>query len=549
MVDRPLACRPVPFDALGGTSALFRAYAAADARLAPFFAHPRWHDPAAWRAAADAATAHPRDRDGLVDALAAQQPRYGADADARVAAAERLRDPRAVAVVTGQQVGLFGGPLYAPLKAITAIQLARRIEAETGRPAVPVFWMASEDHDLAEVDHATVGTATLRLPPLARPVTQLTAGAAGRVVLPEAIAEVVEAAVRALPETPFRADVAALLRASYAPGTTLADAFGRLTAGLFAGTGLVVLDPDDDAVKRLASDVFARAADARGAADAVNAAGERLAALGFHAQLAASAPGFFLLDDRGRLALEPAGADPADGLRLRQTGEAISDDALDALVRDHPERLSASASLRPVWEDALLPVAAYVGGPGEIAYWAQLRPVYDALGVPMPVVFPRTSATLVDAPARRALARTGLTVETAGGGDDALFDRLAAHDAALDAAFDTARAALDAAFDGLAPALAAVPEATLARSHGAARTRAAHAVTALRAATRRAERRQQSQLRTDTDRIATWLRPGGGLQERTQTLLPFVARVGPSLVAHLIDTLPLGDAAHHVVDI
>jgi len=542
-------CQTAPFEALPGFSPLFRAYAAEDDRLAPFFAHPRWNDPASWRAAADAATAVKRDRNALADALAAQQPRWGDD-PSRLDAVERLRDDRAVAVVTGQQVNLFGGPLYIPLKAVTALQLARQIEAETGRPTVPIFWMATEDHDYPEIDHVRFDETPLKLGAPPRPPHQLNAGAVGRIVLPESITALVDEAVAALPDAPYADDVARLLRRSYTPGATLGDAFGMLVAGLFAGTGLVILDPDDPAVKRLAPEVFARSVSVRGAADAVNTAGQELADLGFHAQVTASAPGFFLLDERGRLALDDGG----DTIRVRLTGETFTPEQLAGIARTAPERLSASASLRPTWEDALLPVAAYVGGPGEIAYWAQLRPVYDALGVPMPVVVPRTSATLLDAPTRRAMARTGVTLETADGHADALFARLLPPDPARDAAFEQAHTALAAVFDALP---LGDGEATLERSRAAARTRAAHALDRLHEQTRRADRRAHAQLRADADRLAAMLRPGGGLPERALSILPFVARYGPALVPHLIGTLPLGNpegegeakAAHHVVDV
>lgn len=538
-LPRSMDCQPVPFEALPGFSPLFRAYTEGDERLAPFFAHPRWHEPDAWRAAAEAATAYPRDRAALVEALRAQQPRWGDDL-ARTAALDRLADDRAVAVVTGQQVNLFGGPLYVPLKAITALQLARQIEAETGRPTVAVFWMATEDHDFPEIDHVRFGATTLRLEAPPRPAHALNGGAVGRLVLPDGIAALVDAAVDALPDAPYAARIADLLRQSYAPGATLGDAFGRLLAGLFEGTGLVLLNPDDPALKRLAPEVFARSVAARGAAEAVNDAGQHLADLGFHAQVTASAPGFFLLDERGRLALDDAG----ETIRTRLTGETFAPDALADLARTAPERLSASASLRPTWQDALLPVAAYVGGPGEIAYWAQLRPIYDALGVPMPVVYPRTSATLVDAPTRRALARTGLNVATARGDADALFADLLPPDPSRDAAFAEAERALTAAFDALP---LGTSDPSLDRARASARTRALNALGRLHAQSRRADRRAHGQLRADVQRVASYLRPVGGLQERALSILPFAARYGPALVPHLLETLPLGEAAHHVV--
>ena len=540
-----MTVRPVPFSALPGFSPFFRAYVAGDARLAPFFEHPDWNSDAALRCASDAAANHPRARTALVDALRAQAARWGPDADAD-RATERLLDPASVAVVTGQQVSLFGGPLYTVFKAATAVALARRVEAVTGRPVLAVFWLASEDHDFAEASEVTVGAATLRLPAPPRVPGELGPGAAGRVVLDDRVLPLVEAAVAALPETEHATGVAAALRAAYAPGTTLADAFGRVLRFLFAGTGLVLLDPDDPALKALAAPLFARAArDGHAPARSVTEAGGRLVAAGFHAQIpAATAPGFFLLDERGRLGLDADG----DGYRVRATGERFTAAELEALAHDAPGRFSASVTLRPTVQDVLLPTAAYVGGPGEIAYWAQLRGVYAWAGVPMPVVYPRASATLVDARTRRALARLGLEPEDAAGPADALFARLAAHDPALDAAFADASAALDAVLGALASHVGGI-DATLERSAEAARVRMRHALGGLHEKTLRAERRTQSDLRRAAEHAVGALRPGGVLQERVLSALTFRAGYGPAFVAHLIDALPLGEPAHAVVSL
>jgi bacillithiol synthase len=529
-----MTVRPVPFHRLPGSSALFEAYLTGDALLAGHFAHPDWASDAALRAAA-----FPRDRAALVAALGAQQPRWGNDPSV-AAALDRLAEPDAVAVVTGQQVGLFGGPLYTLLKAVTAVRLARHVAAVTGRPAVPVFWMASEDHDVDEVAHARVGEAVLRLPPVGIAPGNVNAGAAGRLVLDDRMGEVVAAAVAALPETEQRAGLAAALRAAYAPGTTLVDAFGRLLRHLMGGQGLVLLDPDDAALKAQGAGLFAWAARSGGAVEAVRAAGEALTAAGFHAQIPdPTAPGLFLMDAAGRLVLD---AD-ADGYRVRATGERFSRAALEAVATSTPERLSAGVTLRPAWQDTLLPTAAYVAGPGEIAYWAQLRGVYDAAGVPMPVVYPRLSATLVDARTRRALDRLGVSPEEVEGPADALFARHAAYDPAQAAAVGHAEQAVRNALAALDAHLTALPAAT----REAARVRMLREVERLHEKARRAERRRQEDLRAAATRAVTMLRPDGLLQERAQSALPFAAHYGPLLAAHLAETLPLDPGRHYVV--
>src|SRR5690606_4757764 len=257
----------IPYRALGA-SALFAAYAEGDPRALAYFAHDPWQAAARAEAARRAAAA-PRDRDALADALLDQNPAWGEDEEPAVRdGIARLRDPESVAVVTGQQLGLFGGPLYTAHKALTATLLARQIEAETGQPAVPVFWLAGEDHDFAEV-HATtlldrytparvayddgvppdanrgpVGRLTLRAPIAAPP-------AAAAAPPPPPPPAALEAAEAALPPTPLAAELLAALRADWAPGTHWRDAFARTLRRQTAGSGLVFVSADDARLKKL----------------------------------------------------------------------------------------------------------------------------------------------------------------------------------------------------------------------------------------------------------------------------------------------------------
>ena len=272
-------------------------------RLAPFFAGDP-ADPAQWRHAIARTLDHHRDRASLAAALAAQQQRRGAPPEAR-AAVERLRDPHAVAVVTGQQAGLFGGPLYTLLKALTAIRLAASVRDEFRVPAVPVFWIDAEDHDWDEVSGCEVLDADLqpkvvRLPPPPgagdRPV--------GALQLETTVAGAIDELAAALPPTEFSATLLTLLRNAYRPGISMSEAFGRWLEMVLGGLGLVVYDASDPAVKPLARQVFAREVEFPGLTSELAAkAGGELVALGYHAQVLAHADslGLFRLDGGRRL--------------------------------------------------------------------------------------------------------------------------------------------------------------------------------------------------------------------------------------------------------
>ncbi|MFN3596588.1 MAG: bacillithiol biosynthesis cysteine-adding enzyme BshC [Rubricoccaceae bacterium] len=543
--------RPRPHADLGA-SALFRAYVAREPAALAFYTHDPW-DGRARAAAARRAAAHARHRDAVADVLAEQNEAWGADEAVRARVAQ-LRDPEAVAVVTGQQLGLFAGPLYTVYKALSAVRQAAALAAETGRPVVPVFWLADEDHDYAEVERAVfagpdgaraVALEAGQLPGAGRaPVGRLVLGAA-------AARRLLGSLAGALPRGPHRTAALAAAREAYRAGTPLRDAFARLLRALVPGTGLVFISADDVRLKRLAAPLFAREAThwpdtlAR-----LEAASARLEAEGFHAQVAPRPVNLFLFEREGsgtrRTPLDPADpARPDEGFVLRGTTTRLTPEALAQLAAGHPERLSPNVVLRPLVQDTLLPTALYVAGPGEAAYFAQLRPVYEAFGVPMPAIAPRQSLTLIPPAAAKVLARYGLDGPDLRPDPDALHRRLAlaAFGQDLDGAFDAARARAEAVVADLARTIAPI-DATLARSAAAAEAAVAQAVERLRVRAARAQKRRHADIRARLDRARALLWPCGMLQERALSPLDVAARYGLEALLELLAALPADGREH-----
>lgn len=542
----PLVGRRIPFDRIAGFPGLFRRYVAGDAAALRFFAHD-FRDASARAEAARDAAALDRDRDTLAAVLAEQNEAWGNDDVAVRQNIEALRDPESAAVVTGQQLGLFGGPLYTVYKAVTAVQLARQLAEQTGRPVVPVFWMAGEDHDFDEVRSTLVlsGNDPVRiaLPPddARTPV--------GRRVLGGEIAEVVEALEAALRPTEFSPEVMGAIRAAYRPGATMRDAFARLMRSLFAGSGLVFISSDDVRLKRLAAPVFRQEIEQHEAVlERLRAASGELEAAGFHRQVTPLPVNLFLMEDEGRFTLDP---DPeGDGFTLRGLDRRYSRPELLALLESEPERFSPNVVLRPVVEDRLLPTAAYVAGPGEASYYAQLRGVYDTFGVPMPVVFPRASVTLVESKVQKVLDRYGLTAADLGSDLDALHRRLvldqSEHD--VEGAFAEAARRLHEAVNALKPVAADV-DATLGKSAEATRAALQKELDGLKDRVVRAEKRNHDVVRTQLEKAQAGLYPTGTLQERTLSALYVLNKYGPGLVARWLDGLDLDTTAHQVIEV
>lgn len=530
---------------MGEGSRLFRAYAAGDPAAVAFFAHDA-RSPTGRAAAAAAAAAWPRDRAALADALTAQNAAWGNMDGAAEQTLAALRHPEGVAVLTGQQLGLFGGPLLTLYKAVTAIQLARRLAEETGRPVAPVFWLASEDHDWEEVRRATVpGDASpvdVALPPSGsrEPV--------GRRRVDEAVLAALDALEAALRPTEFSPGVLAALRTAYRPGTTHTEAFGRWLAHLFAGTGLLLVSPDDPALKRLAAPVLrAELEDPAATLGALLEAGRVLEAAGFHQQVTPLPGQLFLMEPEGRLALDP---EPGGGFVLRGTGRRLARADVQALLEAEPERFSPNVVLRPIVQDALFPTAAYVGGPGEVAYHAQLGGVYDRFGVPRPAMALRASVTLVEARVRRALERLGLALEELTADPEHLHRRLALARSPLDVegAFARAARALDAVVDALRP-VAQGADPTLGRSAEAFRAALHKELAALETKVVRAEKRNHDALREALDRARGHLFPKGRLQERVLSPVYYLAKYGPDLAVRLVDGLAPETDRHQVVEL
>jgi bacillithiol synthase len=338
-------------------------YAFQYALVEPFFAG----DPSTAEAWADTirrSQATPRQPAALARVLAGQQERRGAPAAARAAAA-RLADPATRVIITGQQAGLFGGPLFTLLKALTAMKLAAQVERDHQVPVVPVFWIDAEDHDWPEVSGCTVLDGemlpqTLRLADLPgageRTIAQLT--------LTDQVAATIDALVAALPGTEFTAEVAEGLRRAYAPGRGMAEAFGCWVETVLGEHGLIVYDASDPAAKPLAQHIFTKEIAQPGVtAELASRAGQALVDRGYHSQVTPHEGAISLF----HLASSREGIKAAGGA-VTIGDRTMSLDELAAEAARSPEHFSPNVLLRPIVQDAIFPTICYVAGPNELAY-------------------------------------------------------------------------------------------------------------------------------------------------------------------------------------
>jgi len=387
-----LRVETIPFDQIPQQSRLFLDYLRDPIALRRFYpAAVRNHYEVSERRAGVLAN-HQTDRKAVCDALEEMNRAWGAG-EKTLANIRRLREADCVAVVSGQQAGLLTGPLYTIYKALSAVKLAECM-TQRGAKSVPVFWVATEDHDFPEVAKAEIINRDCALSNVSVPAEVHPDGLpVGRVVLDESINATLQHLLEALPKNEFSDDLEKLLRDAYQPGQKFSDAFARLMTALVGPQGLILLDPLDSQLKKIAAPLYALAARrAHEIAGAIVSRSRELETAGYHAQVAPSENSFplFWHDDNGaRHALTRTGSGKylakSAGGKPAATAEYAADELAQWALRE-PDRFSPNVTLRAVVQDFLLPTVAYYGGAAEIAYFAQTAEVYRLLDRPVPGV-------------------------------------------------------------------------------------------------------------------------------------------------------------------
>ncbi|MCB9169405.1 MAG: bacillithiol biosynthesis cysteine-adding enzyme BshC [Flavobacteriales bacterium] len=509
----------VPYAATGRSKPIVLDHLSGDPAMAPFSTFP--FSEVGIAAAVDARTFDPGVRTIVSRALEGQY--AGPEMHPAVRASlDRFRDPRALTITTGHQLCLFGGPRYVLYKVLNAIRLARQFDRQD-RPVVPVFWMASEDHDLPEVDHVFLRNERVHW-------TATAGGAVGRMPL-VGIAGAVRKASDLLGMGPGADTLRVLLQEAYRPEHTLAQATRRFLHGLFGRLGLVVIDGDDPALKRLFAPVMREELLNQVVERTVRYADEKLPK-GYGGQAHARPVNLFHLrpGHRSRVSVDDAGYHVLDG------GPGFSSEELLAEVERAPQDFSPNVLLRPLYQETILPNVAYVGGGGEVAYWMQLRWTFQALQVPMPVVALRTSALLLEAEESAKLAQLGLHIEDLFMPVDQLGAEWARTHASVDTSLAAERERIGAVFQGIVARSAGV-DPTLEASAKGEQARMNKRLDHLEERLLRAAKRREAVNIARLERIHALLFPGGGLRERREGLLTAVADHGVGLLDGLLDAL------------
>ena len=537
----------LPFSQIPHTTSLFKDFLSYTPQVQQFYPHPPLFRE--WMRSEAASISYDSSRRQRVAAILERQNQSLGASAKTLENVGRLRDG-AAAIVTGQQVGLFGGPTFALYKALTAVKLAE--EATTaGIDAVPIFWLATYDHDLAEVNHISIpgqdGNAQL--------ITTLSHGVpgapVGTVKLGDEIVPLVDQAASLLGDS----EAAQFLRESYCPDETLGSAFARLYARIFADYGVIILDASDPELARVAEPIY-RAAIER--AEELNAAvlerGKALEAAGYHQQVKVTPSSvlLFTVHDGSRLPIHRRvnGDETEFVIGNDAVVEKLSQSQLIDRIQRAPEQFSANVLLRPVVQDYLLPTLAYTGGAAETAYFAQAGAVYQALLGRVTPIVPRFSATIVEPKMQRLIERHGIAVTDIFSGPEALRQQLAArnlpHD--LQSAFEESRKSVDEHLSAVKEKLAAL-DRTLVDAAETARSKMIYQLERLQSQVARAEAQKGELVTRHAETLSQALYPDKGLQERGVAGIYFLARYGWEFLHQLHDAIQSDCQDHQIIEL
>jgi len=523
----------IPYTGMKGVSGLFSTYTEDYNKLAQYYAGD-WRENYSYEVVAQKITVTPIHRKVLVDVLEEQNSSWG-----NSGLVSKFGDPDSLAVVTGQQVGIFGGPLYTLYKAITAVRLSEYLTKTLARPVVPVFWLEGGDHDLDEVRQLNLIGKKVWYEGHTLPETG-NLGSVGSLMFNENIDSVRSEIRTHLPETEFRNDVLTRYYEAYRQGVTFTDAFAHTLRSLLGRDVMVFINPEDCRLKELVAPLLRRELKEYQTTYTALKSTSDLLEKQYHAQVHVTPGNIFLLDQSKRQALYPA----SNGYSPQFSGgEVISFDKAQEISSC---KLSPNVVMRPLVQDSLLPTVAYVAGPGEIAYFAQLKSLYSWAERPMPIIFPRASLTIVEPRVAKLMERHDLAMDELGDDIPEIMRRRILEGSKLAQAFKKAGVALHQCANELQPTVAGIDE-TLRPSVEAAYAQWSKTLSKLQQRAERAEKRRHQELQSQIEFCKEALYPNGSFQERVLPALYYLAKYGESFLEQVRSNLRIDFSGQHQI--
>lgn len=493
--------------------------------------------------------AYETDRNTLADILKEENEKLRAGAKA-FENIEKLRADDCVAVLTGQQAGLFSGPIYTVYKALSAIKAAEKLSSEAVK-AVPVFWIASEDHDFQEISRTYLLDSESEIRAVENsPRNLLPERPVGFIESDESIGETIEEFCRALPQTEFTEDVRTLLEDSYPPGASFDRSFAKILARIFKNYGLIFVSPLNENLRKLSAPIFEKALDkSKPIRQSLLERNVELEREGFHRQVLVEEdffPFFYIDEEKKRRALRFD--EKTEKIKTRRSAVEFTTGEFLEIIRRSPENLSPNAIFRPIVQDYLFPTVEYFGGAAEIAYFAQNSAVYEILERPVTPIRHRASFTVVESKNRRTLEKFGLNFTDLFSGKKKISARVVEEFLNPETAklFDKTKENTLSELDLLKKSLEEI-EPTLADSLARRQKKIEWHIEALRKKFQRAEQLRNEVTRRRLENLFRMLLPEDALQERHLNVLYFIDIFGENFIEWLFEAIEPDEEQHQLI--
>jgi bacillithiol biosynthesis cysteine-adding enzyme BshC len=514
-------------------------------KVSEFFAGD-FHDQTAYALQTEKVQSRNLPRKELVAILKEINLGYGCGAQT-VENIEKLTENETCAIVTGQQVGLFSGPLYTIFKALTAVKLARSLNKKGPGSYAPVFWMASDDHDFEEINHMTLLNKENQVvdikchghpPNLKTPVSNI--------MLSEEISECIQQLNDLTHDSDFKPEVLSQLSTAYQPGNLYTDAFARWMTGLFAPYGLIFMDGAHPDLKSLGKEVFYTEIDQISpSTQCALETSQKLEQKDYHIQikLHQGILNLFLVEDiRQSIQFRD------DDFSIKGKPQTYTKEELLKLVETDPYKFSPNVLLRPLYQDTVLPTVAYVGGLSEVAYFAQMKGIYERFHLPMPIIYPRKSLTLIEKNVDKALKAYNLNVQDMWQEADAKLNKIARENIpeSLAKAFKSAASHLEKDLIDIKKEVSAF-EPTLKKSVDLTTGKIHHYLHILEKKILSASKKQNTILTQRFQLLKNSLYPNQRLQERVFSIIPYLIKYGSPLTEKLYKAIDLNHHDHQLL--
>ncbi|HEX7357753.1 MAG TPA: bacillithiol biosynthesis cysteine-adding enzyme BshC [Ignavibacteriaceae bacterium] len=455
-----------------------------------------------------------------------------------------------IAVVTGQQLGIFGGPLYTIYKILTAIRLANQLtERYDDFKFVPVFWLEGDDHDFNEVRSINLfdnENQVINIGYKNEIEDDDAKQSIGHIVFDNGLDEFFNQFESSLRDTDFKSELVGKLKECYKTGKTFKQSFKELIYWLFDEFGLIIFDPQDPQVKSLLKPIFKKEInDFAQHTQKLIQVSARLEEI-YHAQVKVKPVNLFYHTDEGRYSIEPV----EEVFKLRRKRKQFTKDEILLEIDNAPERFSPNVLLRPICQDFLLPTGFYIGGPSEISYFAQVTPLYDFYSIETPVVFPRSSLTILEKNVSSGLDKYDLSLNDIFLGLDELKEKVIAglSENTIERTFEDAAKDIELIFDKIKENLFAIDK-TLVDSSGRYKEKILSSIMELRSKAIKAQETKHETTIRQLTRLSNLLYPLENLQEREINFTYFYNKYGKDFIRRIYDDISVNEFEHQIISL